>query len=140
MSRPACARGWSSIGRTRCARAATRAWIRWASPSRTSTASANGASAIRTARAIDAAAALPDGIAFEGPSALRTLLDSRREQFAATVAGKLLTYALGRGVEYYDQPAVRAVVRGAAASDYRWSSVILGIVKSVPFQMRRAEP
>ena len=55
---------------------------------------------------IDAAAALPDGIAFEGPSALRTLLDSRREQFAATVAAKLLTYALGRGVEYYDQAGV----------------------------------
>jgi Protein of unknown function (DUF1588)/Protein of unknown function (DUF1585) len=89
---------------------------------------------------IDAAAALPEGVAFEGPSALRTLLDSRREQFAATVAAKLLTYALGRGVEYYDKPALRAVVRGAAASDYRWSSVILGIVESVPFQMRRAEP
>ena len=89
---------------------------------------------------IDAAAALPEGITFEGPSALRTLLDSRREQFAATVAAKLLTYALGRGVEYYDKPALRAVVRGAAASDYRWSAVILGIVESVPFQMRRAEP
>ena len=89
---------------------------------------------------IDAAAALPEGTTFEGPSALRTLLDSRREQFAATVAAKLLTYALGRGVEYYDRPALRAVVRGAAASDYRWSSVILGIVESVPFQMRRAEP
>ena len=89
---------------------------------------------------IDAAAALPEGITFEGPSALRTLLDSRRQQLAATVAAKLLTYGLGRGVEYYDRPALRAVVRGAAASDYRWSSVILGIVESVPFQMRRAEP
>ena len=89
---------------------------------------------------IDAAAALPEGITFEGPSALRTLLDSRRQQFAATVAAKLLTYGLGRGVEYYDRPALRAVVRGAAANDYRWSSVILGIVESVPFQMRRAEP
>jgi hypothetical protein len=89
---------------------------------------------------IDAGAALPEGVSFEGPSALRTLLDSRREQFAATVAAKLLTYALGRGVEYYDNPALRAVVRSAAASDYRWSSVILGIVESVPFQMRRAEP
>jgi len=89
---------------------------------------------------IDAAAALPEGITFEGPSALRTLLDSRREQFATTVSAKLLTFALGRGVEYYDQPALRTVVRGAAASDYRWSSVILGIVESIPFQMRRAEP
>jgi hypothetical protein len=56
------------------------------------------------------------------------------------VTTKLLTYALGRGSEYYDRPAVRAIVRSAADSDYRWSSVILGIVHSVPFQMRRAEP
>ena len=62
------------------------------------------------------------------------------EGVTATVAAKLLTYALGRGVEYYDKPALRGVVRSAAASDYRWSSVILGIVESVPFQMRRAEP
>jgi cytochrome c5 len=89
---------------------------------------------------IDAAAALPDGTRFDGPSQLRALLNSRGEEFATTVATKLLTYALGRGMEYYDRPAVRAVVRGAAASEYRWSSVILGIVESVPFQMRRAEP
>jgi hypothetical protein len=61
----------------------------------------------RSGRAAIDAAALPEGIAFEGLSALRTLLDSRREQFAATVAAKPLTYALGR-VEYYDQPALRA--------------------------------
>jgi hypothetical protein len=89
---------------------------------------------------IDTAAALPDGTAFDGPSALRTLLVARRHEFAATVAAKLLTYALGRGVEYYDLPAVRAIVRDASASDYRWSSIILGIAGSVPFQMRRAEP
>ena len=53
--------------------------------------------------------------------------------------GKLLTYALGRGAEYYDMPAVRRTVRDAAANDYRWSSLILGIAKSLPFQMRRAE-
>jgi len=89
---------------------------------------------------IDASAALPDGTKFEGPGELRALLESRGEAFTATVATKLLTYALGRGIEYYDRPAVRAVVRSAAASEYRWSSVILGIVESVPFQMRRAEP
>jgi hypothetical protein len=89
---------------------------------------------------IDAAAALPDGTKFDGPSTLRDLLDARDEEFVATVTTKLLTYALGRGSEYYDRPAVRAIVRGAAGSDYRWSSVILGIVQSVPFQMRRAEP
>jgi hypothetical protein len=53
-----------------------------------------------------------------------------------TVAGKLLTYAMGRGTEYYDAPAIRKIVREAAADDYRWSSLILGITKSVPFQMR----
>jgi Protein of unknown function (DUF1585) len=63
---------------------------------------------------------------------------AQKEQFVRAVTGKLLTYALGRGTEYYDAPAVRSIVRGAAPQDYRWSSVILGIVKSAPFQMRRA--
>jgi hypothetical protein len=89
---------------------------------------------------IDTAATLPDGTKFEGPSELRTLLVSRRHEFAATVTAKLLTYALGRGVEYYDRPAIRRIVRDAAADGYRWSSIILGIAESVPFQMRRAEP
>jgi hypothetical protein len=84
---------------------------------------------------IDTAAVLPDGTTFDGPSELRALLVSRRAEFAATVATKLLTYALGRGVEYYDLPAVRAIVRGAASTDYRWSSIVLGIAESVPFQM-----
>jgi hypothetical protein len=54
------------------------------------------------------------------------------------VAEKLLTYALGRGVEYYDAPAVRKILREAAPSEYRWSALIMGIVKSIPFQMRRS--
>ena len=54
-----------------------------------------------------------------------------------TVTDKLLTYALGRGVEYYDAPAVRRIVREAADNDYRWSALVAGIVRSVPFQMRR---
>ena len=53
---------------------------------------------------------------------------------------KLLTYALGRGVEYYDAPAVRQIVRTAAADDYRWSALIAGVVNSTPFQMRSTEP
>ena len=52
------------------------------------------------------------------------------------MTGKLLTYALGRGVEYYDEPAIRKIVHQAASDDYRWSSLILGITRSVPFQMR----
>jgi hypothetical protein len=90
---------------------------------------------------IDASATLPDGVVLQGPTSLRQVLASRREEFVAAVAQKLLTYALGRGVEYYDSPAIRAIVR-EAAPDYRWSAIVLGIAKSTPFQMRlrRAEP
>jgi hypothetical protein len=84
---------------------------------------------------IDASAALPDGTKIEGVAGLRKLLLSHPEQFAGTFTEKLLTYALGREVEYYDLPVVRKITREAAASDYRWSAIILGIVKSVPFQM-----
>ena len=87
---------------------------------------------------IDASSALPDGVRFEGPSGLRDVLLGQEERFAATVTEKLLTYALGRGVEYYDGPAVRTITKDAAASDYRWSSLIRGIVESTPFQMRRS--
>jgi hypothetical protein len=86
--------------------------------------------------AIDASGMLPDGSEFEGPAGVRNLLVSRRERFAATVTEKLLTYALGRGLEYYDAPAVRKIMRDLAPSDYRWASLILGIVNSTPFQMR----
>jgi hypothetical protein len=87
---------------------------------------------------IDASGALPGGAQFSGLAGLRIILSDRREQFVRTVAEKLLAYALGRGLEYYDMPALRAVVREAAPKDYRWSSLILGIVKSPPFQMRRS--
>jgi hypothetical protein len=88
---------------------------------------------------IDASAVLPDGTAFEGPAGLRrTLLDSP-ERLAATVADRLLTYALGRGLDHYDRPAIREIVREAARGDYRWSSFILATVRSVPFQMRTAD-
>jgi hypothetical protein len=88
---------------------------------------------------VDASAALTDGTTFAGLPGLRQLLLSRRDQFAATVTEKLLSYALGRTVEYYDKPTVRQIVRNAAGDDYRWSAVILEIVKSRPFQMRRSE-
>ena len=67
------------------------------------------------------------------------MLSGRREQFVGTVTERMLAFALGRGVEYYDRPAIRRIVRDVAASDYRWSSIMVGIVKSMPFQMRRAE-
>ena len=87
---------------------------------------------------IDASATMPSGEAFEGPAGLRRVLLSRGDDFAATVTEKLLAYALGRGLEYTDRPAVRRILREAEADDYRWSSIVLGIVKSAPFQWRRS--
>jgi hypothetical protein len=86
---------------------------------------------------IDVTGALPDGTRFEGPAGLRTaLLSSNR--FVATLTEKLMTYALGRGLEHYDSPAVRAVLRDASRDDYRMSALIAGVVQSTPFRMRRA--
>jgi mono/diheme cytochrome c family protein len=85
---------------------------------------------------IDASGSLPTGPQFTGPRGLRDLLLDRQEQFVETVTEKLLSYAIGRGVEYFDLPSVRAIVRGAAPGDYRWSSTIVGIVKSTPFLER----
>jgi hypothetical protein len=89
--------------------------------------------------AIDASGALPDGTKFSGPAELRKLLLGRTDQFMNTLIQKMLTYSLGRGVEYYDAPAIRGIRRVAAQSGYRWSAIITGIVKSTPFQMRTAE-
>jgi hypothetical protein len=89
---------------------------------------------------IDASAILLDGTKFEGPAGLRRMLLERSDQFVANVTEKLLTYALGRGVEHYDHPAVRRIVREAAASRYSFASILVAITNSVPFQMRRAEP
>ena len=90
--------------------------------------------------AIDATGILLDGTKVDGPAALRRSLLAQKEQFVRTVTGKLLTYAVGRQMEYSDAPAIRAIVRRAAADDYRWSSTILAIIKSTPFQMRRSRP
>ena len=68
----------------------------------------------------------------------RALLD-RSDRFVATMTEKLLTYALGRGLEHYDMPAVRGIAREASDDDYRFSSLVLGVVKSIPFRMRRSE-
>jgi hypothetical protein len=88
---------------------------------------------------IDASAVLPDGTTFDGPSGLRKVLLGHPDQFAATVTERLLTYALGRGLEHYDAPAIRRIVRDAARDDYRWSSLILGAVTSTPFQIRKVD-
>jgi hypothetical protein len=88
---------------------------------------------------IDASGTLPDGAQFNGPAELKKILLRRPEEFVTTVTEKLLTYGLGRGVEYYDIPAVRKIVREAAPGGYRWSTLVVGIVNSTPFQMRRAQ-
>ena len=89
--------------------------------------------------AIDAAGNLPGGEDFDGVAGLREAVLDRPEVFVGTVAEKLLTYALGRGLDHADAPALRAITRAAAADDYRLSSLILGIVESTPFQMRRSQ-
>ena len=85
---------------------------------------------------VDSAGVLADGTPVDGPASLVDALLIRPESFVTTVTEKLLTYGLGRGVEYFDAPAVRRIVRDAAAEDYRWSAIIAGIARSVPFQMR----
>ena len=85
---------------------------------------------------IDASGELLDGTHVDGVTTLREALLKRPENVVGTLTEKLLTYAVGRGLEYYDMPAVRQVVRDAAQQDYRFSALVLGIVDSVPFQMR----
>ena len=87
---------------------------------------------------IDASGVLPDGRRFEGPAGLRAALLQAPDRFVHTVTEKLLTYALGRGVEHFDAPTVRAVVRDAERDGWRFESIVLGIVNSTPFQMRRS--
>ena len=88
---------------------------------------------------IDASGLLPDGNTFDGPDGLQGLLLERPDDLVGTITEKLMRFALGRSLEYYDMPEVRAVVRAASEEDYRWSSIILGVVESTPFQMRRTE-
>jgi hypothetical protein len=87
---------------------------------------------------IDPSGAFPDGSQFKTPAEFRKLLAAQNQQFISTVTMKLLTYALGRGVEYYDMPAVRKIMREAAAEQNRWSALVLGIINSMPFQMNRS--
>jgi hypothetical protein len=88
---------------------------------------------------IDSSGALPSGEKLQGVAGLRQVLLADPEQFVGNLTERLLGYALGRGINYYDLPSARKITREAAAGEYRWSSIILGIVKSAPFQMRRSE-
>jgi hypothetical protein len=92
-----------------------------------------------TGAKIDASGTLPGGTTFYGPAGLTKLLATdRKMEFVTTFTRKLMTYALGRGVEAYDEPVIRSITRDAARTDFRMSSLIMGIVHSAPFQMRKA--
>ena len=89
---------------------------------------------------LDSAGVLTDGSKVDGVASLRAMLERYKPQFLRTFTEKMLTYGLGRGVDYDDMPVVRSIVRDAGKSDYRFSSIVLGIVKSDPFQMNRKAP
>jgi hypothetical protein len=89
---------------------------------------------------LDTTDTLADGTVVRGVTSLRQALVKRSDVFAQTLTRKLMVYALGRGLTYADMPAVRAIVRDAARQDYRFSAIVLGIVNSVPFQMRMRAP
>ena len=86
---------------------------------------------------IDPSGTLPDGTPFKGADGLKKILiDKRRDQFVATVTERMLTYALGRGVEYEDMPVIRSIVRDAQKDNYRFMSILMGIINSDPFNKR----
>jgi mono/diheme cytochrome c family protein len=87
-------------------------------------------------RTIDTSGTFPNGTTFDGIGGLKQILLADRQQFVNTLAGKLLMYAIGRNLQYYDEPAVRAIARQSAADNYTMSSLVMGIVKSAPFQLR----
>jgi mono/diheme cytochrome c family protein len=89
-----------------------------------------------TGKRVDSSGTLPDGTTFTGPAAFRNALLEKEEDFVNTVIEKLLTYALGRGLESYDMPVVRSIARVSAPSGHRWSAIMAGIANSVPFTMR----
>ncbi|MDX1984169.1 MAG: DUF1592 domain-containing protein [Bryobacteraceae bacterium] len=88
---------------------------------------------------VDASGGLPDGSTFEGVNGLKKAVLANPEMFVGTLTEKLMTYALGRGVEYYDAPAIRKIVRESRENDFKFSSLVQGIVASTPFQMRRSQ-
>jgi hypothetical protein len=99
----------------------------------------DGGTPFDTGIPIDASSVLIDGTKLHGLAGLRDVVLSREGQFVETVAEKLLTYALGRTLEYSDMPVVRQISRQSAAGNLKWSSLISAITKSTPFLMRRSE-
>jgi hypothetical protein len=87
---------------------------------------------------IDPVAAFPDGTRIDGVRGVRALVADRRDLFVETFTAKMMTYALGRLVDYRDQPAIRRIAREAAPQDHRWSAIIAGIVRSAPFRLTAA--
>jgi hypothetical protein len=88
---------------------------------------------------VDATGAFPNGRTFSGPAEMKTLLRERLPEFTRGLAEKMLTYALGRGVESYDRLALQSLVRQTAAADFRLQALVQAIVQSAPFQQRRGE-
>jgi hypothetical protein len=86
--------------------------------------------------AIDASGTLFTGAKLDGVSALRQEMTRRPDVFVGVLTERMLTYAVGRGLEYYDMPAVRKIVQDARSADYKFSSIVLGVTRSVPFQMK----
>jgi hypothetical protein len=97
-------------------------------------------SSAENGQTIDASGTLPDGTRFNGPAELEKLLANYPDQFVTVVAEKLFVYALGRGIEYYDQPTIREMVRGASHDNYSFASLALQLVKSTPFTQRSTSP
>jgi uncharacterized protein DUF1585/uncharacterized protein DUF1588 len=89
---------------------------------------------------IDASGKLVDGTAVNGPADLRTALLAHSEEFVQTLTEKLMTYALGRSIEYYDMPTVRAIVHDSKTADYKFSSIVMGIVNAPAFRSSIVEP
>jgi hypothetical protein len=89
--------------------------------------------------AIDPSGTLPDGRSFKGPTELKAILKDKKDLFAQNLAEKMLTYALGRGVDYYDRSAVEKITAGLAHDDYKFGTLVSEIVRSDPFRLRRGK-
>ena len=129
---------WRSTGPTRSAPPATRAWIRSASRSRTTTRSASGARRTATSRSMPAASCRTASRS-PSPAEMRKILGDMRPDLSRALTEKLLIYSLGRGLERYDQPTVRTITKKLADCGYGFQTLVIEVTRSLPFQSRRAE-